>query len=186
MTVFHAIRPARRGDRLPERQLVAVEGRAGSERVTVDASGVPVRRATTTRGFPAGPWSAAHHGLPAARRGSPGSSQGIAVAGGMAGGSADAAATLVALDRLWGLESGRPGALLELAAGLGSYVPFGLVGRNAPGPAAASWSAVPDLADLVVGRRPVEWGGSSTPGLRALRRDVPRRSRGARRTGRGG
>lgn len=58
--------------------------------------------------------------------------KGIPIAGGLAGGSADAAATLVALDRLW--ELGTPRAdLLELAAELGSDVPFSLVGRTALG-----------------------------------------------------
>jgi 4-diphosphocytidyl-2-C-methyl-D-erythritol kinase len=58
--------------------------------------------------------------------------KGIPVAGGMAGGSADAAATLLACDRLWGLHTPREG-LLELAAELGSDVPFALVGGTAIG-----------------------------------------------------
>ena len=51
----------------------------------------------------------------------------IPVAGGMAGGSADAAAALVACDALWrtGLERSE---LLEIAASLGSDVPFALTG----------------------------------------------------------
>ena len=58
--------------------------------------------------------------------------KGIPVAGGMAGGSADAAAALLALDRLW--ELGTPDEeLLALAAGLGSDVPFALVGGTAHG-----------------------------------------------------
>ncbi|MFB7669655.1 4-(cytidine 5'-diphospho)-2-C-methyl-D-erythritol kinase [Kitasatospora sp. NPDC056138] len=56
----------------------------------------------------------------------------IPVAGGMAGGSADCAAALVACDALWGL--GTPfETLLELAAELGSDVPFALVGGVALG-----------------------------------------------------
>ncbi len=51
----------------------------------------------------------------------------IPVAGGMAGGSADAAAALLALDVLWGAESGREG-LREVAASVGSDVPFCLEG----------------------------------------------------------
>jgi 4-diphosphocytidyl-2-C-methyl-D-erythritol kinase len=56
----------------------------------------------------------------------------IPVAGGMAGGSADAAATLVACGELWnaGLDDA---ALLELAAALGSDVPFALFGGTAVG-----------------------------------------------------
>ena len=56
----------------------------------------------------------------------------IPVAGGMAGGSADAAGTLVALDALWGGGLTRE-ALDELAAELGSDVPFALHGGTALG-----------------------------------------------------
>ncbi|WP_084392825.1 4-(cytidine 5'-diphospho)-2-C-methyl-D-erythritol kinase [Nocardiopsis listeri] len=56
----------------------------------------------------------------------------IPVAGGMAGGSADAAAALVACDRLWGCGLSRE-RLLESAARLGSDVAFGLVGATAVG-----------------------------------------------------
>ncbi|MCL2543262.1 MAG: 4-(cytidine 5'-diphospho)-2-C-methyl-D-erythritol kinase [Nocardioidaceae bacterium] len=58
--------------------------------------------------------------------------KGIPVAGGMAGGSADAAATLVALDRLWELET-PDDEMLAIAADLGSDVPFALVGGTATG-----------------------------------------------------
>jgi 4-diphosphocytidyl-2-C-methyl-D-erythritol kinase len=56
----------------------------------------------------------------------------IPVAGGMAGGSADAAAALLACDHLWGLGLDRD-ELAELAASLGSDVPFPLTGGNAMG-----------------------------------------------------
>lgn len=56
----------------------------------------------------------------------------IPVAGGMAGGSADAAATLVALNELWGLDLSAA-ALHEIGAGLGSDVPFALHGGLALG-----------------------------------------------------
>ena len=56
----------------------------------------------------------------------------IPVAGGMAGGSADAAATLVALDRLWELDT-TDEVLLDLGARLGSDVPFSLLGGTAHG-----------------------------------------------------
>src|SRR6185436_21144481 len=58
--------------------------------------------------------------------------KGIPVAGGLAGGSADAAATLVALDRLWDLRTSDD-HLLALAAELGSDVPFALIGGSAQG-----------------------------------------------------
>ena len=56
----------------------------------------------------------------------------IPVAGGMAGGSTDAAATLLACDLLWELHRPRE-ELLELAAELGSDVPFCLQGGTALG-----------------------------------------------------
>jgi 4-diphosphocytidyl-2-C-methyl-D-erythritol kinase len=56
----------------------------------------------------------------------------IPAAAGLAGGSADAAATLVALDALWGTRAGRD-ELAALAAQLGSDVPFGLQGGVALG-----------------------------------------------------
>lgn len=58
--------------------------------------------------------------------------KGIPVAGGMAGGSADAAGALLALDVLWGLEMSRD-ELAALAAELGSDVPFALHGNTALG-----------------------------------------------------
>jgi 4-diphosphocytidyl-2-C-methyl-D-erythritol kinase len=54
----------------------------------------------------------------------------IPVAAGMAGGSADAAATLLALNHLWGTELDRD-ELRELAAELGADVPFCVTGGTA-------------------------------------------------------
>jgi 4-diphosphocytidyl-2-C-methyl-D-erythritol kinase len=73
---------------------------------------------------------AAHHGL--AVSGDVHIDKAIPVAGGMAGGSADAAAALVALDRLWGADTSDDD-LLALAAQLGSDVPFALLGGTALG-----------------------------------------------------
>jgi 4-diphosphocytidyl-2-C-methyl-D-erythritol kinase len=56
----------------------------------------------------------------------------IPVAGGMAGGSADAAAALVACDALWETGASRE-ELLAICAELGSDVPFSLVGGAALG-----------------------------------------------------
>lgn len=58
--------------------------------------------------------------------------KGIPVAGGMAGGSADAAAVLVGLNELWQLDLGRE-ELDEVALELGSDVPFALHGGTALG-----------------------------------------------------
>ncbi|HEX5497191.1 MAG TPA: 4-(cytidine 5'-diphospho)-2-C-methyl-D-erythritol kinase [Mycobacteriales bacterium] len=58
--------------------------------------------------------------------------KGIPVAGGLAGGSADAAATLVACDSLWGTAMSRE-ELLDMAAELGSDVAFALTGGTALG-----------------------------------------------------
>lgn len=56
----------------------------------------------------------------------------IPVAGGMAGGSADAAGALLACDTLWGTDASRA-ELLDVCAELGSDVPFSLVGGAALG-----------------------------------------------------
>lgn len=56
----------------------------------------------------------------------------IPVAGGMAGGSADAAAVLVACNELWGCGASEAD-LLELARALGADVPFCLMGGTALG-----------------------------------------------------
>jgi len=56
----------------------------------------------------------------------------VPIAGGMGGGSADAAATLLACDSLWGTDLSRED-LLELATQLGSDVPFAFTGGTAIG-----------------------------------------------------
>ncbi|WP_214466559.1 4-(cytidine 5'-diphospho)-2-C-methyl-D-erythritol kinase [Microbacterium flavescens] len=56
----------------------------------------------------------------------------VPVAGGMGGGSADAAAALVACDALWGADLGTA-ELHKLAARLGADVPFALMGGTAIG-----------------------------------------------------
>lgn len=72
----------------------------------------------------------AHHGIDRAARIT--IAKGIPVMGGMAGGSADAAATLLALDRLWSLDTSDDD-LLRIAGTLGSDVPFALLGGTALG-----------------------------------------------------
>lgn len=94
----------------------------------VDCSGVPLDEGNLA--VRAGQLLAAHHGLDRAARLD--IDKGIPVAGGLAGGSADAAAALVALDRLWQLRTSDED-LLELAARLGSDVPFALLGGTAHG-----------------------------------------------------
>jgi 4-diphosphocytidyl-2-C-methyl-D-erythritol kinase len=94
----------------------------------LDVSGVPLDESNIA--VRAGRKLAEHHGLDLAadieiRKGIP-------VAGGLAGGSADAAATLVALDRLWDLRTDDDD-LLAIAAELGSDVPFALIGGSAHG-----------------------------------------------------
>jgi 4-diphosphocytidyl-2-C-methyl-D-erythritol kinase len=105
----------------------------------------------------------------------------IPVAGGMAGGSADAAAVLVAMNTLW--ELGVPRRDLHvLAAQLGSDVPFALHGGTALGTGRGE-----ELA-TVLARNTFHWvlafaeGGLSTPAvfaeidrLRAADRDAPPR-----------
>lgn len=94
----------------------------------VDVSAVPLDESNIV--VRAGRLLAGRHGLDRAARIE--IHKGIPVAGGMAGGSADAAAALVALDRWWALETADDD-LLALAAELGSDVPFALVGGSAHG-----------------------------------------------------
>lgn len=93
----------------------------GADDVPVDGSNLALR---------------AVHALAAATGNDPGVAvvlrKGIPVAGGMAGGSADAAATLVACDALWGAGLSKD-ALAEVGATLGSDVPFSLHGGTALG-----------------------------------------------------
>ncbi|MFH5824430.1 4-(cytidine 5'-diphospho)-2-C-methyl-D-erythritol kinase [Georgenia sp. AZ-5] len=88
----------------------------------------------------------------------------VPVAGGMAGGSADAAATLLACDQLWGTGLGRE-ELVELAAELGADVPFALTGMSAMGVGRG------DLLTPVMSRGTYHWvlavqqEGLSTPAV---------------------
>jgi 4-diphosphocytidyl-2-C-methyl-D-erythritol kinase len=74
----------------------------------------------------------------------------IPAAAGLAGGSADAAATLVALDAFWGTGAGRT-ELDRLAAKLGSDVPFSLHGGVALG------TGQGEQLSPVLARRPWHW-----------------------------
>jgi 4-diphosphocytidyl-2-C-methyl-D-erythritol kinase len=90
----------------------------------------------------------------------------IPAAAGLAGGSADAAAALVALDALWGTRAGRE-ELAALAARLGSDVPFSLSGGVALGTGRG------ERLSPVLARRPTHWvlgiaaEGLSTPAVYA-------------------
>ena len=88
----------------------------------------------------------------------------IPIAGGMAGGSADAAATLVACDALWRLGLPRE-ELSAIAADLGADVPFALHGGTAIG------TGKGDVLLPVLSRGTYHWvfaladGGLSTPAV---------------------
>jgi 4-diphosphocytidyl-2-C-methyl-D-erythritol kinase len=90
----------------------------------------------------------------------------IAVAGGLAGGSTDAAAALVACDALWGTGATRD-ELLAVAAEVGSDVPFCLHGGTAIGTGRGT------TLSSVLSRGSYEWvvayagGGLSTPAVYA-------------------
>jgi 4-diphosphocytidyl-2-C-methyl-D-erythritol kinase len=121
----------------------------------IDAGGVPDGGANIV--LRAARLLAAHAGRPAT--GAFEVRKDIPVAGGMAGGSADAAAALVACDRLWDLRT-PDDVLLSLAAELGSDIPFSLVGGTARGvgrgeivspiadPGSWWWVAVPSTEGL--------------------------------------
>lgn len=90
--------------------------------------------------------------------------KGIPVAGGCAGGSADAAAALVAYDALFGTGLSRD-ELSEVGAGLGSDVPFSLYGGTALGTGRG------EQLTAVLGAGTYSWvlalsdGGLSTPAV---------------------
>lgn len=120
-TVFHAVSlfddvTALSGDHLT----VSVEGEGASD-VPIDDTNLALRAAEAL---------AEHTGVEA--KAHLHIHKGIPVAGGMAGGSADAAGALVALDKLLETHLDRD-ELQALAATVGSDVPFALVGHTAVG-----------------------------------------------------
>jgi 4-diphosphocytidyl-2-C-methyl-D-erythritol kinase len=145
-TVYQAISiydelTARRGDTLG----LTMEGE-GTGELALDGSNLVIRAATALAG---------HAGVPAHARLH--LRKQIPLAAGLAGGSADAAATLVACDALWDLGLPRD-ELARLAAGLGADVPFLLHGGTAVGTGygertspvlarAGAWHWVAALAD---------------------------------------
>jgi len=108
--------------------VTVVEADDWSVGLTEPIDGVPLDDANIA--IRAGRALTAHHGLERAARIT--IAKGIPVMGGMAGGSADAAATLLALDRLWDLQTSDDD-LLRIAGTLGSDVPFALLGGTALG-----------------------------------------------------
>lgn len=121
LTVFHAVSLTDTITARAEEGLSLTMTGEGSEDLPVDESNLAVRAAQLL---------ARHAGV------EPNVAleinKAIPIAGGMAGGSADAAGTLVACDALWRTGLGRD-ELAELAAEIGSDVPFALYGGNAIG-----------------------------------------------------
>lgn len=100
---------------------VEVEGSVDLSRVPTDGANLAVRAArllAARTGYDGGVHLRIHKRIPAT--------------GGMGGGSADAAGALIACDALWECAMPRE-ELLELAAELGSDVPFALLGGTALG-----------------------------------------------------
>lgn len=126
VTVFHAVslfdeitaRPA-------ERDGVSVSGE-GADRVPDDGDNLALRAVAALRAavVPTSPPDAGGVHITIAKR--------IPVAAGLAGGSADAAAALVACNELWGTGLDQP-QLLEIAARVGSDVAFAVLGGTAVG-----------------------------------------------------
>ncbi|MER6115562.1 4-(cytidine 5'-diphospho)-2-C-methyl-D-erythritol kinase [Streptomyces sp. NPDC001743] len=100
----------------------------------------------------------------------------IPVAGGMAGGSADAAGALLACDALWNTGSTRD-ELLALCAGLGSDVPFSLVGGAALGVGRGEQLTPVEVGGTFHWVFAVADGGLSTP---AVYREFDRLTAGTR------
>jgi len=120
-TIYHAISlydevSARRGDQLT----LTMEGE-GAGQLPLDDSNLVIRAAQVLAKVAGVP---AHARLHLRKQ--------IPVAGGLAGGSADAAAALVACDALWGTNMSRD-ELAGIAAEVGSDVPFLVLGGTALG-----------------------------------------------------
>jgi 4-diphosphocytidyl-2-C-methyl-D-erythritol kinase len=121
VTVYHAISlydelSARRGDRLT----LTMEGEGAGE-LSLEEDNLVLRAARALAQYTQREPMARLH-----------LRKQIPVAAGLAGGSADAAATLVACDALWGTNLGRD-ELAKVARGLGSDVPFLVLGGTALG-----------------------------------------------------
>ncbi len=120
-TVYHAVSlhdevSARRGDTLT----LTMEGE-GAGALTLGASNLVIKAATALARYAGVPPLARLH-----------LRKQIPIAGGLAGGSADAAAALVACDALWGTGLTRE-ELADVAGRVGSDVPFLVVGGTALG-----------------------------------------------------
>ena len=125
VTVFHAVSLFDEVTvSLARRDSVTVTGE-GAGQIPADDGNLAVRAARAVAEV-SGPASRETPGLAIRIR------KRIPVAAGLAGGSADAAATLVACNELWRSGLGTP-ELAELAAGIGSDVAFTLTGGTAVG-----------------------------------------------------
>ncbi|WP_454778418.1 4-(cytidine 5'-diphospho)-2-C-methyl-D-erythritol kinase [Georgenia muralis] len=130
---------------------ISLEIHGRGEDLPVDATNLAVRAAALLRET-SGTRAGVHLSL----------TKQVPVAGGMAGGSADAAATLLACDQLWGTGLSRD-ELAELASELGADVPFALTGMSAMGTGRG------DLITPVMSRGTYHWvlavqdEGLSTP-----------------------
>lgn len=115
-TVFLGLDAEERAELWPAARLEVTFSGPGTEHLAVDETNLAVRAARALAAATGHPGGARLH-----------IRKGIPIAAGMAGGSADAALTLRALNALWGTGLGEA-ELAALARGLGADVPFGLVG----------------------------------------------------------
>ena len=129
VTVFHAVSLFDEITAEPAgRDGITVTGE-GADRVPADRDNLALRAVTALRAVAL---SASGVHITIAKR--------IPVAAGLAGGSGDAAAALVACNELWNGRLGQP-HLLEIAARVGSDVAFALLGGTAARSAATARSA---------------------------------------------
>jgi 4-diphosphocytidyl-2-C-methyl-D-erythritol kinase len=158
---FHELRTVFQAISLHDR-LVCIE-RPGPFALECDTAGVPLDRSNLV-------WKAAEMLWRALRRTGPVRDAGvrlekqIPLQAGLGGGSADAAATLVGLARLWKVVV-RPSQLTDLAAALGADVPFFLAGGTALG--LGRGDEIYPLADL-----PRHWIVLLVPGFGVSSKDA--------------